>query len=301
MIKKFKKATIRYAVVAAIAILIACTALTNAKPAIAQNIKVTAAASENESIILPQNSKDVATLWAEALSQRDGGLRFSLLSKELKELEITEYEDIRWTIGGSSPWVVSYTVEEADKQDNDTYEYLINYVMTDSGRGKYNSQDNVTVKKFGSNWYVTKHDDYMYMPEVIENGSVPFSKVEPRKSSSLISKDSEGAVTLWAEALKHRNGAARYSILSSELKNQEFEKYSKMNWVIGGSSPWVTSYDIKQLNKIDENTYEYEIYYTMTDSTKAIYTSKENVTVKKLRNWVITKHDDYDFLPEITK
>lgn len=304
MITNFKKTSIKCVIaVVAIASAIGITSLTNAKPAIANNINSKSAISGVESAeinLLPQNAKDVATLWAEALNNRDGGLRFSLLTNELKRQEYETYSKIKWTIGGSSPWVVSYTVNETNKLDNDTSEFEIKYQMTTS-EGKYDSHENITVKKFGSTWYVIKHENDIYMPEVTKNDSLDFPIGQPHKSSSLITKDVEGAVNLWAEALKHRNGAARYSILTSELKDQEYEKYNKMNWVIGGSSPWVTSYTIKQLNKIDDNTYEYEINYTMTDSTKTLYFSKENVTVRKLRNWDISKHDNYDYLPAITK
>jgi len=305
MLSNLKKAIIKCTVaVVVIASIIGVTALTNAKPAVANNINGNQDVNKSVSIMLPQSGEDVATLWAEALSQRDGGLRFSLLTTELKEQEYEKYNKIKWTIGGSSPWVVSYTVNETNKTDKDTSEFEIKYQMTTS-EGKYDSHENITVKKLGSNWYVIKHDKYKYddvrMPEVTKNDSLNFNIGQHRKDSSLVTKDVEGAVNLWAEALKHRNGSARYSILISDLKDQEYEKYNKMKWVIGGSSPWVTSYTIKQLYKIDDNSYEYEIDYTMTDSTKTLYNSKENVTVKKLRNWVITKHDNYDYLPEVTK
>lgn len=299
IISNFKKTTFKCVIiVAVVASVIGVTALTNAKSAAANNINTFSEVKSDKSIIIPQNGKDVATLWAEALNNRDGGLRFSLLSKDLKTQEYEAYSKINWTIGGSSPWVVSYTVNESNKIDNDTTDFEIKYQMTTS-EGKYDSNEILTVKKIGSSWFVIKHEDDIYMPPVTRNDSLKIG--QNHKESSLVTKDAEGAVNLWAEALKHRNGAVRFSILNSALKNTEYEKYSKMNWVIGGSSPWVTDYSIKQLNKIDDNTYEYEINYTMTDSTKATYYSKENVTVKKLRNWVITKHDDYDYLPEITK
>lgn len=115
-------------------------------------------------------------------------------------------------------------------------------------------------------------------------------------------KDKQAAVTLWAEALKERNGAFRYAILNNDLKNQEYEKYNKMNWVIGGSSPKVISYKINEKNKIDDKTSEYKIEYTLIDSTKTLYYANENITVKTLgSDWFVTKHDNYDYLPDVTE
>ncbi len=117
-----------------------------------------------------------------------------------------------------------------------------------------------------------------------------------------IPKTKEDTVNLWAEALKERNGAFRYAILSNDLKRTEYEKYNEMNWVIGVSSPWVVNYQINKKNKIDDKTYKYEIQYTMTDSTKTLYTSYENIVVTQLGNqWVVINHDNYDYLPEIAE
>lgn len=137
------------------------------------------------------------------------------------------------------------------------------------------------------------------------SNSINFAKSQQAlKSSSniLLPKDKKGAVTLWAEALKQRNGAFRYAILNNDLKKQEYEKYNKMNWVIGGSSPKVVSYKINETNKIDDKNYEYKISYTLTDSTKALYHAEENIVVTELgQNCSVTKHDNYDYLPNITE
>ncbi|WP_232035733.1 hypothetical protein [Methylomusa anaerophila] len=122
------------------------------------------------------------------------------------------------------------------------------------------------------------------------------------ETAAVFPRDKHQAVMIWAEALKQRNGAFRYAILTNELKEQEYEKYHSMHWVIGGSSPHVVSYSINELNKIDDETYEYEIQYVMTDSTKALYDSQENITVKKLGQlWFVIKHENYEYLPEFIK
>lgn len=114
--------------------------------------------------------------------------------------------------------------------------------------------------------------------------------------------DKETTVLIWAEALKQRNGAFRYAVLSNELKEQEYEKYHSMHWVIGGSSPHVVSYTITELNKIDNETYEFQIKYVMTDSTKTFYDSHENITVQKSGQlWFVIKHEDYEYMPNFVE
>jgi hypothetical protein len=246
-----------------------------------------------ESNLLFKDRQKTVNLWAEGLKQRNGAFRYAILSNELKTKEYKAYSEMYWVIGGSSPWVVSYKTTQAKKIDDNTYEYKIDYIMTDSTRSKYNAGENITVKKLGQEWFVTKHENYGYMPNAEESKEPKYSKVQPSMgNSTLISRDKMGTVTLWAEALKQRNGGFRYAVLTKELKNQEYKNYNKNNWVIGGSSPWIINYVIKEKGKINNETYNYEIDYTMTDSTKALYNASENITVKQLGpNWYVAKHD----------
>ena len=110
--------------------------------------------------------------------------------------------------------------------------------------------------------------------------------------SALAPKDKLNAATLWAESAKTRNGALRYAILSPELKKKQYLNYKELNWVIGGSSPWVQSYKIVEKNGTDVNTCDYEIDYVLTDSTEDTYSAVENITIKKfnvneVENWFV--------------
>lgn len=260
-------------------------------------------ASSSKSVLLPKNKEAAVTLWAEALKRRDGALRYAILTNDLKKQEYAKYSKMNWAIGGSSPWVISYKINEKNKVDDATFEYEIDYTLMDSTKASYDSRENVTVKAFGDNWFVIKHDSYEGLPALTENTNSKFSKVQPRvMDNTLVPRDKQSTVALWADALKERNGGFRFAILTDNLKQHEYDKYSKMNWVIGGSSPQVVSYKISEKNKIDDKTYEYEIDYTLTDSTKTLYTAKELLTTKELgADWFVAKHDNYDYMPYITK
>lgn len=72
----------------------------------------------------------------------------------------------------------------------------------------------------------------------------------------------EDCVTMYAEAIKSRNGLAQYALLSDALKFQMEDDFIGLNWVTGASSPWVTGYDV---NKI--NDFEYIVAFHYSTST----------------------------------
>jgi len=122
------------------------------------------------------------------------------------------------------------------------------------------------------------------------------------EASMVFPQDKQKAVAIWAESLQQRSVSFRYAILINDLKEQEYEKYRSMHWVIGDSSPQIISYTINEINRFDDQTSEYEIKYAMTNSAKEVYESDENITVKKLgHNWFVTKHDNYEYSPTITE
>lgn len=257
-----------------------------------------------ENVLFPKTSSDAVTLWAEALSQRSGAFRYAILTNDLKKQEYKSYAESNWVIGVSSPWILNYTISEKSKIDDKTYEYTIEYILSDSTKALYNASENLTVTKLNSEWYVTKHEDSNYLPENLDiKGNSKFSKFQDRLSNDdLLPRDKESTVKLWAEALNERNGAFRYAILDKTLKNSEYDKYDKMIWVIGGSSPKVVSYKITEKNRIDDKTSEYGIDYTLTDSTKMVYYAHEDITIANSGSrWYVTKHDNYDYFPNVTE
>lgn len=249
--------------------------------------------SKANTVFLPQTKEAAVTLWAEALKQRNGVFRFAVLDNSLKSAEYQKYSDMYWTIGFSSPWIIDYKINQKNKIDDKTYEYEINYTMTDSTRASYSAHESLTIKQLGTHWVVTKHDNYDYFPDnSTENVGSKFQAVQLPSESKLLPTDKESIVTLWAEALKQRNGSFRFAILDSDLRSKEYKYYNEMNWIIGASSHHILNYKINELKKIDNETSEYKINYTLTDSTKALYYTSENITVKANgTRWFVTKHD----------
>lgn len=57
----------------------------------------------------------------------------------------------------------------------------------------------------------------------------------------------EDAVNMYAEAVKMRNGAIQYGLLSDELRDEKYNEFKELGFVTGTSSPWVDSYEIENI------------------------------------------------------
>lgn len=104
----------------------------------------------------------------------------------------------------------------------------------------------------------------------------------------------------WAEALKNRDGEARYVLLTEEQQKRFYEELQEqsgkeeVNWVIGGSSPWVIDYQIEVANN------EALITYNTTTSQQVNYILQEKISFKQVKdNWLINDYQTVvDYIDE---
>lgn len=302
MIVNYKKSSPRRIVLTALlTAAVAMTGLTGAVriPASAQAVSSGAVLDRTFDTPIVASGKDAAIDWADSLAQRNGAFRFALLSDDLKRKEYPERIQNGWVIGFSSPWVTGFAVREDGQTETGT-NYVIDYTLSDSTRAKYAGSETITVKQAGPTWQVVKHEalDFGY-PKVTEVPGSLFPQVQLPPAALLPNRTGLGTASLWAEALKERNGAYRFAVLDLDLKKAEGDAYQKMNWVIGGSSPWVVDYTVTPMSP-ENDTAQYRIDYQLTDSTRAVYHSSETITLKNNGGiWVVTKHDNYTVMPEI--
>jgi hypothetical protein len=107
--------------------------------------------------------------------------------------------------------------------------------------------------------------------------------------SALAPASADEAVNDWAEAVKNRNGAVQYSLLSPELKKRTLEAYRGMSWVTGVSSPWVDSYQISEGVPSDDGSVVYDVTFALKTSSGDAGTGTVKVTVgQQDGNWPIT-------------
>ena len=136
---------------------------------------------------------------------------------------------------------------------------------------------------------------------VKQKGNLLYSRISV-EYTQMFQNSAEQTASNWAETLKQKNGALRYSLLSDTLKMQQYIKFKELNWVIGVSSPWVVSYKVNKKSKINDKTYQYQINYILTDSTGLRYLGQENITIKKSGfKWHVIKSDNYTGIPNIIR
>jgi len=65
----------------------------------------------------------------------------------------------------------------------------------------------------------------------------------------------------WAQAVKERNGAWQYALLSKSLQDKYLREFKKLNWVTGASSPWVDNYEVKRISEDANSQIQYEVKF----------------------------------------
>ena len=119
---------------------------------------------------------------------------------------------------------------------------------------------------------------------------------------ALIPQDHLSAAGTWAEAVKMRNGALQYALLTPSLQAEKYEEYVAMNWVTGTSSPWVKDYTVTEKGKLKEDAYLYLIEYVYTDSTQSTSKMYEYITVVKSdTGWKVSSLDPISVSGKITE
>ncbi|ALS29081.1 copper amine oxidase [Paenibacillus sp. 32O-W] len=97
------------------------------------------------------------------------------------------------------------------------------------------------------------------------------------------------AAETWAEAVKQRNGAVQYSLLSPEAQKATIDEFEQWNWVPGVSSPWTDKYTVSLLSSNNKDRYVYTVEFQMKTSTGDAGKGNVEVTVVyKDDRWVIT-------------
>ena len=121
-----------------------------------------------ENAALTAEQQEITRLWAEALSLRDGKLRYDKMGEKAKaqfeeEQKAVQGEDWDFNIGWSSPWVISYEVEEKENAA------IITYIMQDSTPQQYTMKE---LLKFGEENGKTVVESYLTSNLYWEDGKV---------------------------------------------------------------------------------------------------------------------------------
>ena len=100
------------------------------------------------------------------------------------------------------------------------------------------------------------------------------------------------AARLWAKGDQTRNGVYKYAVSCDHLKKQLIRKWGspeKSFWIIGGSSPWLTRYDIIGKKYISPTELQYIVQYQWATSAGQEAPSTEQILLKKIDGkWCIS-------------
>lgn len=104
---------------------------------------------------------------------------------------------------------------------------------------------------------------------------------------------SDDAINIWSKGIQTRNGYLQYYVLCNDMKHKFIEELSKSqrlsSWVTGYSSPWVSSYNVVNLEKINSSKYKATINFNWATSTGPYESTEVTITTTKIDNkWCIS-------------
>jgi len=104
--------------------------------------------------------------------------------------------------------------------------------------------------------------------------------------------DPKEAAEIWASGLEGRSAALQYAVMDEALKAEYARQLetSAPNWVTGGSSPWVESYQISKIQEPGEDVRIIHLTFSTLSSTGPAGDYKAILTLAREGNfWRITK------------
>ncbi len=100
------------------------------------------------------------------------------------------------------------------------------------------------------------------------------------QSTEFIRADSaKECADLYAKAVKERKGVIQYGLMSQKLRAAKKPGFEEMNWVTGVSSPWVTTYNVK-----DNGNGTFKITFHWATSTGKSPDTIVTLTVSKVKD-----------------
>lgn len=102
----------------------------------------------------------------------------------------------------------------------------------------------------------------------------------------------EEALRLWTEGNRMRNGVYQYAVSCSALKQRIIDEWGvpeKSFWIIGGSSPWMTQYDILSKTEVSPTEIAYVVQYQWATSAGQEAPTTERLLLQKIGDvWCVS-------------
>lgn len=112
-----------------------------------------------EEALAPESPEEAATQYAEALKKRNGAWQFAIMAPALREQKLSEFEELNWVTGTSSPWVEQVEVDEGQQVDEQTWRFEVTIVYNTSTNNPFESKLIVTVNNIDDHWFISSIDE----------------------------------------------------------------------------------------------------------------------------------------------
>ncbi|MFS0575706.1 hypothetical protein AB1K83_08730 [Sporosarcina sp. 179-K 3D1 HS] len=110
-----------------------------------------------------------------------------------------------------------------------------------------------------------------------------------RLEEGIIPKNPDETVSLWAKAVKERNGALQYALFDKVAKSSAAATFEQYHWVTGASSPWVETYQVIQRREHEDKSLEYVVEFDVYTSSGKTGKDQARLSLSKQGDkWVIT-------------
>ncbi len=105
--------------------------------------------------VLSTDPAETIKEWVKACQSRNGALQYALYSPELKEKTLTQFKELGWVTGVSSPWIEDFKISEP-QPEGESLVYQVDFLMkTSSDNGLWSSYT-VILSQIEEKWFITK-------------------------------------------------------------------------------------------------------------------------------------------------
>lgn len=124
----------------------------------------------------------------------------------------------------------------------------------------------IIAENVGCKVYFNKEDNSISISNRGDNSKI---RLLEEASNYIGAVSQEKTIDIWSNGLKKRSAALQYIVMTESLKEiyvKSLEENGYDFWVTGVSSPWVENYEVLKANKLNDDSYEYEIKYNTKTS-----------------------------------
>ena len=110
-------------------------------------------------LFAPQTPEEAVRLWIKGDETRNGVYKYAASDSRVKQWLVDRWgkpEKSFWIIGGSSPWLAGYDIEEIKNMEPKAIQYAVTYYWNTSAGPEEPTMEHITVTKYKDGWHISK-------------------------------------------------------------------------------------------------------------------------------------------------